>query len=113
MVPYAALCWARPAVVLDPVAGKYLHRSVVHFHREMDSELALTVAENLTHIVVEPKHLGGNLELLDGNAEEVSLFADLNGASVDCDLCLVPFDDHGLLHYSASASLRRIPLPTA
>ena len=82
--------WLAPArVVLDSIASEHLHRSVVHLNREMDRQLALAVAQNLAHVVVEAKHVGGNLKLLDGNVEQVSLFANPRLASSEtrCACC--------------------------
>jgi putative heme degradation protein len=99
--------------VLNPIAGEYLNRSVIHFDREIDGEFTLTVAQDLAHVVVETKHLGRNLKLFDGNAEEVSLFAGPNGGSVKDDLGLMLLDDHRCLHLQRAHPLRRIPQPTA
>ena len=55
----------RPAteVVLDPVAGEDLDRSVVHVDREMDGELAAGLAQDAAHALVEPEAVGGEIEL--------------------------------------------------
>ena len=69
MIADAAFGRTRAGVVLDPVAGEDLHRSVVHLDREIDGQLALAMAQDLPHVVVEAEDVGGNVELLDGNVE--------------------------------------------
>jgi hypothetical protein len=83
--------------VLNPVPGKYLHRTVVHLNREINGELALTVAEDLAHVIVEAEHIGGNLKLLDGNTEQVWFFADRHRTSLSDDLGRMLLEDHRLL----------------
>jgi hypothetical protein len=56
------------------------------------------VAENLAHVVIETKYVGGNLKLLDGDIEQVRPFADPNCASLRDDLGLMLLEDHRLLH---------------
>ena len=65
----AALGRSRSGVVLDAMPGKDLDRTVVHLDRETYRQLPLTDAEDAAHRVLEPHHIRGAIELLDGNVE--------------------------------------------
>ena len=63
VVADAALGRAATQVVLDPIAGEDLDRSVVHVDREMDGQLAAGLAQDAAHAFVHPQAVGGEIEL--------------------------------------------------
>ena len=64
MVADAALGRTAAEVVLDPIAGEHLDRTVVHLDREVDGELTARLAKDAAEAGVEIQAVGGQVELL-------------------------------------------------